>query len=515
MYDYVIVGAGSAGAVLATRLSEDPDVRVCLVEAGGRDTAEDIHVPVGFGRLFRTDFDWDHDTHAEPHLRRRRVYLGHGRVLGGSSATNNMIYVRGNRLDFDGWGQPGWSYADLLPCFLRAEDNERGESEFHATGGPLRVSDGRSKNPMSAAFVEAATQAGYKRTEDFNGAEQDGFGEFQVTQRDGRRESTATAYLHPAAARPNLTVETDLRVHRVLVEAGRAVGVTGGRHGEEVTVRAEREVIVSAGAYNSPHLLQLSGIGPAALLGALGVPVVADLPAVGANLQDHALIPLVYTHEHPISLLAAGTPENVARYMESASGPLTSNGPEAGGFIRTRSTLTAPDVEFLAAPVMFADGGLGSPTGHAVTFGPSMLTPLSRGTVSLASPQPTAKPKIVHNYFAEPEDLAAAVDALRIALEIADQTALAPYTTTPHTVPASESDADLRAHIRAYAHSTYHPAGTCAIGTVVDPQLRVHGIDGLRVADASVMPTGVRGNPNAAVIAIAERAAELIRETAR
>lgn len=515
MYDYLIVGAGSAGAVLAARLSEDPDIRVCLVEAGGRDTAEDIHVPAGFARLFRTDFDWDHDTHEEQQLQRRRIYLGHGRVLGGSSTTNNMIYIRGNRLDFDGWGQPGFSYADLLPCFLRTEDNERGESEFHSTGGPLRVSDGRSKNPMSAAFVEAATQAGYKRTEDFNGPEQDGFGEFQVTQRDGRRESTATAYLRPAAARPNLTIETNLRVHRVLVENGRAVGVTGERHGEEVTVRAEREVVVSAGAYNSPHLLQLSGIGPAALLGALGIPVVADLPAVGANLQDHALIPLIYTHERPISLLTAGAPENVAEYMESASGPLTSNGPEAGGFVRTRSTLAAPDVEFLAAPVMFSDGGLGRPTGHAMSFGPSMLTPRSRGSVSLASQHPTAKPKIVHNYFAEPEDLTVAFDALRIALDIAHQPALAPYTTTPYTVPVSESDADLRAYIRAYAHSTYHPTGTCAIGSVVDPKLCVHGVNGLRVADASVMPTGVRGNPNAAVIAIAERAAELINETAR
>ncbi len=515
MYDYVIVGAGSAGAVLAARLSENPDVQVCLVEAGGPDAAEDIHVPVGFARLFRTAFDWDHDTHEEAQLQRRRVYLGHGKVLGGSSATNNMIYIRGNRHDFDGWGQPGWSYADLLPYFLRSEDNERGESEFHASGGPLRVSDGRSKNPMSTAFVEAALQAGHKRNDDFNGAEQDGFGEFQVTQRDGRRESTATAFLHPASARPNLVVETNLQVHRVLFDNGRATGVVGERFGEEVTVRAEREVILSAGAYNSPQLLQLSGIGPAALLGAFGLPVVVDQPLAGANLQDHALIPLVYTHEHPISLLAAGAPENVAQYMESASGPLTSNGPEAGGFVRTRASLAAPDAEFLTAPVMFADGGLGTPTGHAVSFGPSMLTPLSRGSVSLASPYPTAKPKIVHNYFDEPEDLDTAVEALRIALDLAHQPALAPYTTTPNRVPASDSDADLRAYVRAYAHSTYHPAGTCALGSVVDAELRVQGVEGLRVVDASVMPTVVRGNPNAAVIAIAERAADLIGETAR
>lgn len=511
MYDYVIVGAGSAGCVLAARLSEDPGVSVCLIEAGPADIAENIHVPVAFGRLFRTQLDWDYDTHEEASLGRRRVYLPRGRVLGGSSSINTMVYVRGNPIDFDGWGQPGWGYADLLPYFKRSEDNERGESEYHGVGGPLAVSEGRSNNPMCAAFVEAATQAGFPVNEDFNGATQDGFGFFQVTQRDGRRCSAATGFLHPALDRPNLTVETDLQVHRVLVEGGRAVGVTGQRLDEQLTIRADREVILSAGTYNSPQLLMLSGIGPAALLGALGIPVLLDQPLVGQNLQDHALVPLVYTHSQPISLLVAGAPENVQRFLAEGRGPMTANGPESGGFIRTSASLPAPDVEFLGAPVMFADSGLGTPTHHSYSFGPSMLTPVSRGMVMLASDDPTAKPKIMHNYLAEEADLERAVEATRIGMHIASQKAMAPYTEGRHEPPASESDADLRDYVRRYTHSIFHAAGTCAMGTVVDAELRVRGVAGLRVVDASVMPTLIRGNPNAAVIAIAERGADVVK----
>jgi choline dehydrogenase len=510
MYDYVVVGGGSAGCALAARLSEDAGVSVCLVEAGPVDALEDIHVPAAFGKLFRTHVDWDYDTHEEPFLDRRRVYLPRGRVLGGSSSINTMIYVRGNPLDFDEWGVPGWGYDDLLPYFKRSEDNERGESEHHGVGGPLAVSDGRALNPMSGAFVEAALAAGHPFNDDFNGARQEGFGFFQVTQRDGRRCSSAVAYLHPAMTRPNLTVETNLQVHRVLIENGRAVGVTGSRLDEQVTIRAEREVVLSAGAYNSPHLLMLSGVGPAPLLSALDIPVVADLPAVGQNLQDHAIVPLVFTHSQPISMLVAGAPENVRLYMAEQRGPLTSNGPEAGGFARTSPELSEPDVEFLAAPVMFADSGLGPPTHHALSFGPYGLAPRSRGYVSLASGAPTAKPRIVHNYFSDDADVATAVAGVRLGLEISRQAPLAPYTEDLYVAPASESDADLRDYVRRYAHSIYHPAGTCAIGRVVDADLRVRGVDGLRVVDASVMPTLVRGNPNAATIAIAEKAADVI-----
>jgi choline dehydrogenase len=514
MYDYVIVGAGSAGCVLAARLSEDPDVDVCLIEAGPADTADNIHIPVAFGKLFRTHLDWDYDTHEEPHLDRRRVYLPRGRVLGGTSSMNTMIYIRGNRLDFDGWGQPGWSYDELLPYFKRSEDNERGASAYHGVGGPLAVSENRSNNPMNVAFVEAANQAGFPLNDDFNGAEQDGFGFFQLTQRDGRRCSTAAAFLRPALGRPNLTVETNLQVHRVVTENGRAVGVTGDRLDEAVTIQASREVILCAGAYNSPQLLMLSGIGPAQLLNVLGIPVVLDQPLVGQNLQDHVLVPLIYTHSQPISLLVAAAPENVQRFFAEGRGPLTANGPESGGFMRTSGSLAAPDVEFLGAPVMFADSGLGTPTHHAFSFGPSMLTPRSRGSVMLASDAPTAKPKISHNYFAEPSDLDDAVEATRIGLEIGRQKALTPYTEDQFRPPLSDSDADLRRYVQMYTHSIFHPAGTCAMGTVVDAELRVRGVDGLRVVDASVMPTLVRGNPNAPVIAIAEKAADLVRGVA-
>jgi choline dehydrogenase-like flavoprotein len=512
MYDYVIVGAGSAGCVLAARLSEDPDVSVCLIEAGPSDISQNIHVPAAFGKLFRTNMDWDYDTHDEPQLGRRRVYLPRGNVLGGTSSINTMIYIRGNRADYDGWNQQGWSYRELLPYFLRSEDNERGESDYHGVGGPLAVSDGRSENPMSTAFVAAAVQAGQLYNEDFNGATQDGFGAFQLTQRDGMRASAATAFLHPAMDRPNLTVESNLQVHRVLVEGGRATGVLGYRLEEEIVIRAEREVIVSAGAYNSPQLLQLSGIGPAWQLEALGVDVIADLPEVGQNLQDHLLVPLIYVHDHPVSLLVAGQARYQEQFATSRSGPLTSNGPEAGGFARTESGLSAPNIEFLAAPVMFADNGLGTPTAHALSYGPSMLGARSRGSVALASDDPTAKPKIIHNYLAEPEDLADAVDAVRVGLDIARQDALEAYTANPYRPPTSDSDEALRDYIRSYAHSIYHPASTCAMGKVVDEQLRVYGVPGLRVVDASVMPTLIRGNPNAPTIAIAEKAADLLRD---
>ncbi|WP_158851275.1 GMC family oxidoreductase [Saccharothrix deserti] len=511
MYDYVIVGAGSAGSVLAARLTEDPDVKVCLIEAGPADSSENVHVPAAFGKLFRTRLDWDFDTHDEPHLDGRRVYLPRGRVLGGSSSINAMIYIRGNRADYDSWGQPGWSYDELLPYFIRAEDNERGASEYHGVGGPLSVSDSRSRNPMSTAFVEAALQAGFSANDDFNGADQDGFGMYQVTQRDGKRCSAAVAYLHPAMSRPNLTVETNVRVHRVTFEGDRATGVIGSRLDDELVIRAEREVILAAGAYNSPQLLQLSGIGPAEMLRALDVPVVLDQPLVGQNLQDHPHVMLVFAHSQPISLLAAGDPKYVQEYVEHGTGPLSSNIGEAGGFFRSGAAPAAPDLQFLAGPVMFADGGLGTPTDHAISYGACLLTPRSRGSVTIASNDPTGKVKIVHNYYQDDADLRAMVDGVRAGMEIARQRALGPYTERQISPPDSDSDADLRAHVRRATQTMYHPTGTCAMGAVVDAELRVRGVRGLRVVDASVMPTVIRGNTNAPTIAIAEKASDLIR----
>nr|AGO97205.1 oxidoreductase [Salinispora pacifica] len=513
MYDYVIVGAGSAGCVLAARLSEDPDVKVCLVEAGGPDSVPNIQVPALFGELFRTRCDWDYDSHEEPQLGNRRIFLPRGRVLGGTSSINAMLYIRGNKLDYDGWNQPGWSYEELLPYFRRSESNERGESYYHGADGPMSVSDGRSKNPMSTALVEAAQQAGQPFNEDFNGASQDGFGYFQLTQRSGHRCSTAKAYLHPAMSRPNLTVETHLQVHRVLIENGRAVGVLGERLDQEVVIRAEREVILSSGAYNSPKLLMHSGIGDGALLHGLGLPVVVDNPRVGQNLQDHAFVPLIFSHEEPVSLLIAEDPKYHREFEEQGTGPLTSNGPECGGFVRTRPGLQAPDVVYFSGPLMFPDSGLSIPTAHAITYGPVMLTPRSRGQVTLVANDPTTKPKIEHRYYADEDDLVTAVQGVRIAMDIAGQQALKPYTTTRHQAPESDSDADIAAFVRRRTHSIFHAAGTCALGDVVDAELKVRGVDGLRVADVSIMPNVGRGAPNASAIMIGEKAAALVSES--
>jgi choline dehydrogenase len=504
--------------VLAARLSEDPDVSVLLIEAGPPDTSENIHVPVAFSQLFRTEVDWDYSTGAEPFADRRRIYLPRGKTLGGSSSTNAMVYIRGNRLDYDGWrerGCEGWGYDDLLPYFMRDEDNERGASEYHGAGGPLTVSDDRARNPITDAFLEACAQAGLPTNEDFNGASQDGFGRYQRTQRQGRRCSAAVAYLHPVLARPNLTVQTYTQVHRVLFEGERAVGVQAARLGELHELRAAREVILCGGAYNSPHLLMLSGVGPAELLGMLQIPVVEDLPEVGRNLQDHAACGLSFAHDEPVSLLGALNEESLAAFVGEGRGPLTSNIAEAGGFMRSSAELDAPDIQFHAAPALYVDEPVFE---HGFGVAPCVLTPASRGVVMPLSPDPTAKPYILHNYFAEEADMARTVAGLRVALEISRQPALTPYTTRPHYTPASGSEEDLRAHIRQQSFTLYHPVGTCRMGTdaeaVVDTELRVRGVEGLRVIDASVMPTVPRGNTNAPTIAIAERAADLIRGNA-
>jgi choline dehydrogenase len=520
-YDYVIVGAGSAGCVLAARLTEEPDVSVLLIEAGPADTKENIHVPAAFGSLLKTDVDWDYATAPEEGCNGRMMFLPRGKVLGGSSSINAMVYIRGARADYDGWrdqGNAGWGYEDLLPYFKRSEDNERGASEFHGVGGPLSVSESRSRNPIALAWVEAACEAGLERNEDFNGASQDGAGMYQVTQRDGRRCSAAVAFLHPAEDRPNLTVETRLQVHRVLFEGTRAVGVAGERDGEPFEARAETEVILSAGAYNSPQLLMLSGVGPGEHLELKEIDVLVDLPGVGQNLQDHIACGAIFTTDEPVSLIVGAEPEQQLRFTEEGRGPLTSNVAEAGGFWRSRSGLPAPDVQYHCAPVMFVDEGLGDPVAHGITFSGCLLAPSSRGTVSLRSNDPTAKPWIRHNFYGESEDAEVMLAALRMTLEMARQPALAPYCCEQYLAPPSESDADLRAHAARNSQTLYHPVGTCAMGSggdaVVDAELRVHGTEGLRVVDASVMPTIVRGNTNAPTIALAERAADLVLDRA-
>ena len=515
VFDYVIVGAGSAGCVLAARLSEDPDVRVALLEAGGEDSAPEIRVPATFPVMFKTELDWDLLGEPEPGMDGRRLYLPRGRMLGGCSSINAMIYVRGNRRDYDGWaaaGCTGWGYDDVLPYFRRSEDNERGEDQFHGVGGPLTVSDSRSMQPLVDAMIEAGRQAGHEHNPDFNGARQEGVGRFQLTQRDGKRLSTADAFLRPGRRRPNLTVLTHAYALRLLFEGRRAVGVEISRHDEVQQIRAEREVIVSAGAYYSPQLLMLSGIGPEDQLAPMGIEIREALP-VGANLQDHCMVNLNYMTEAP-SLFGAITPENFALLESEGRGPLTSNIPEGAGFFRARSGVDAPDVEFHFAPSMLYDQGLTAPEAGGIAYGPVVIKPTSRGRVMLRSPMPTAKPRIVCNFLTTEEDRASMLAGMKLALDMAQQPALKAVGLTAFRVPDSDSDEDLMAFARREGMTVFHAASTCAMGAVVDPELRVYGCESLRVVDASVMPEITRANTNAPVIMIAERAADLIRAAA-
>ena len=511
-YDYVIVGAGSAGCVLAARLSEDPEVSVALLEAGPEDTQPEIHIPVAFPALFKSNLDWDLLGEPEPGLGYRRLYLPRGRMLGGCSSINAMIYIRGNRADYDSWagaGCDGWSYDDVLPYFKRGEDNERGEDAYHGVRGPLRVSDSRSMHPLVETMLEAARQAGHEHNPDFNGARQEGVGRFQLTQRDGWRCSTADAYLRPALGRRNLDVLTGATALGIVFDRRRAVGVKVSRYGQVLGLHAEREVIVSAGAYHSPVLLMLSGIGPEDQLSPFGIEIREALP-VGQGLQDHCMAQVNYLTDEP-TLFGALTPENLALWKSEGRGPLTSNIPEAAGFFRTRAGLDAPDVEFHFAPSMFFDEGLTAPADHGYCFGPVVIRPTSRGRVMLRTPLPESKPRVLCNFLTTEEDRKSMFAGMRMALEIAGQEPLQRVKRAPFSIPESDSDAGLMTFVKRASQSVYHPTSTCAMGSVVDPELRVYGFEGLRVVDASVMPTITSGNTNAPTIMIAERAADLIR----
>jgi choline dehydrogenase len=511
MADYVIVGAGSAGCVLASRLSEDPGIEVLLLEAGGPDTAAELHVPAMFPLAFKSSLDWDLYGEPEPGLGGRRLYFPRGRVIGGSSSINAMIYLRGNRADFDEWaelGCTGWSYDEVLPYFKRSEDNERGESEFHGVGGPLAVSDSRSMCPLVDAQLEAATQAGYELIDDLNVDRPEGVSRFQLTQRNGMRCSAADAFLHPAAGRPNLEVRSGVFVERLVFEGDRAVGVELVQNGVRETVRAGREVIVSAGTYQSPVLLMLSGIGPVEDLELFGIAVRENLP-VGHNLQDHCMVNVNFLTDNP-GLFGIFTPENFGLLESEGRGPLTSNYPEGGGFFRTRSDLPAPDVEFHFAAAPFFDEGLTPPPDNGYAFGPVIIKPTSRGKVGLRTPMADSKPTVLTNFLTTEEDRASMLEGVRIALEIASQPALRAIEREPLSVPASGSEADIFDWARRASQTVYHPTSTCAMGAVVDAELCVYGVEGLRVVDASVMPKITRANTYAATMMIAEKAADLI-----
>ena len=528
-FDYVIVGGGSAGCVLGARLSEDPSVRVCLIEAGGAGRGWAVRVPLGIIATVPMPFiNWSFKTEPQPELNQRRGYQPRGRVLGGSSAINAMIYTRGHPSDYDDWaaaGNSGWSYMDVLPYFRRSEKNARLGGDLHGQAGPLPVNDIRTDNPMLQVFLEAAKQAGYRENMDFNGTEQEGVGIYQVTQQEGERWSVARAYLEPVLSRPNLKVLTHAWARKVRFDGRRATSVDLYHDGRVQTAKARREVILSAGAFQSPQLLMLSGLGDGETLQRFGIPVAAHLPWVGQNLQDH----LDYTVIHrakSLDVLGASPAgalrllKEIGRYRRARRGMITSNVAEAGGFLKSDPALPAPDIQLhFCTAVVHNHGRTLRHLMHGYTLHACVLRPKSRGTVKLASHDPMAKPLIDPRYLSEPEDMAVLVKGFRMARAILDAPAFAPYKYCEMFTEGMESEEEIRAAIRARADTIYHPAGSCRMGTgpdtVVDPELKVHGVEGLRVVDASIMPTLISGNTNAPTIMIAEYASDIIRGTAR
>ena len=528
-FDYVIVGAGSAGCVLANRLSADGRHSVLLLEAGPRDNNLWIHVPLGYGKLFKEKtVNWMYQTEPEPGLNGRQVFQPRGKVLGGSSSINGLLYVRGQHEDYDRWrqhGNAGWGFDDVLPYFKKAEDQQRGADDYHGAGGPLPVSDMLHADPLSGAFIKAAVEAGIPDNPDFNGATQEGAGWFQTTTRNGRRASTARSYLRPAKGRRNLHVETSALAQRILFEGRRAAGVEYRQNGALRTARARKEILISSGAYNSPQLLQLSGVGPAELLKSHGIDVVLDAPGVGNDLQDHMQVRIVMRCALPITLndilnhpgrrIMAG-----ARYAAFRKGPLTIAAGTSGAFFKTDPRLASPDVQIHFLP--FSTDKMGEKLHPYSAFSASVcqVRPESRGSLRIKSADPMAAPEIRINYLATETDRTVNVEGLKILRKILAAPALKPYVVEESEPGAKVvSDEDLLAFCRQRGSTVYHPTSTCRMGNdplaVVDQRLRLRGIEGLRVVDASVMPDLVSGNTNAPVIMIAEKASDMILQDAR
>ena len=521
-YDYIIVGAGSAGCVLAARLTEDLRTRVLLLEAGGAGGAKEIRIPAAFSKLFKTVVDWNYATEPEPHLHERRLYWPRGKVVGGSSAINAMIYIRGNRADYDHWrdlGNEGWGFAEVLPYFKKSENQERGASEYHGVGGPVNVADPRYVNPLTRAFLAAAEEIGISGNPDFNGESQDGAALYQVTQKNGARWGAADGYLQPARERSNLTALTGAHATRVLMDKGRAVGVGLLRGGMAEEARADGEVILAGGTVNSPQLLMLSGIGPAEELKAAGISAIHDLQGVGKNLQDHPMVSVGYLCTQKISLDGAETVGNFLRWLLWRNGPLASNVAEAGLFLRTRVGLAVPDLQLLFGPAYYRGHGLVRRKEHCFGFGPTLITPESRGEISLRTSNPLDAPAIRANYLSTDADLRTMIAGVRLARRLAHAKAFNQFRGEElHPGTAMQSDGEIAEFLRNELETLYHPVGTCKMGVdalaVVDARLRVHGIEGLRVVDASIMPRVPAGNTNAPVMMIAEKAAEMIRADA-
>jgi choline dehydrogenase len=513
-FDYIIVGAGSAGCVLANRLSTDARVKVALVEAGPRDRSLNIRIPPAFPKLFNTKYDWGLSTTSQPELKARELYWPRGRTLGGSSSLNAMMWVRGARADYDAWPQ-GWSYHEVLPYFRRAENrigSNRGD--VYGAGGPLYIEELRDPSPLRAAFLDACSEEGYKQLDELNVPEIDGYGPTPVTQHRGRRWSAADGYLRPALNRPNLTLITGGLVERVTLSGSRATGVVvRGPRGRR-SLAATREVILSAGAVHSPHLLQLSGIGDPDVLAAAGIETRVPSPAVGRGLQDHLSVPVIMYTREPITLVGADKrPGELSKYLFQRRGQLTSNVGEAVLFGRSEPGLEHPDLEYIFAPVPFIRHGLVDPPGHGITIGVVLLQPESKGTITAQTADPTVAPLIDAGYLTEASDLARLVTGVAQCQRLFMTEAIRSHVTD--MLMPDRSQTDIAEYVRSCAETLYHPTGTCAMGagepSVVDLDLRVRGVDGLRVADASVIPQTIRGHTHAPSVMIGERAADLIR----